>query len=266
MEDSLTHYGVKGMKWGVRRYQDKNGKLTATGKSRYREAKKDEEPTVLLKGSRINSVSGTIGNSDTYKSRGRWLYGYDPSDSWDRAVYKGPFSKYLVMGRGARFIAEHKYETVKDLRIPTKKERIDTFRETYEKKSLVYGMELRKIQSMANQYNIDGRSDRKVKFGRRISEADMDDAYAVFNMAMEHVNRYKITRDYAKTMSSRYDGMIDDNNKGVYNRANNPFIVFDPEHVLRKAGDVRFSTVSDIAENYKTVARELEKRGMKVRL
>ena len=32
--DELTHYGVKGMKWGVRRYQDYNGKLTAAGKER----------------------------------------------------------------------------------------------------------------------------------------------------------------------------------------------------------------------------------------
>ena len=33
--DYLMHYGVKGMKWGVRRYQDKNGRLTAEGKEHY---------------------------------------------------------------------------------------------------------------------------------------------------------------------------------------------------------------------------------------
>lgn len=33
--DELKHYGVKGMKWGVRRYQNKDGSLTAQGKSRY---------------------------------------------------------------------------------------------------------------------------------------------------------------------------------------------------------------------------------------
>lgn len=31
----LYHYGKKGMKWGVRRYQNKDGSLTAAGKKRY---------------------------------------------------------------------------------------------------------------------------------------------------------------------------------------------------------------------------------------
>lgn len=34
-KDELQHYGVKGMKWGVRRYQNKDGTLTAKGKQRY---------------------------------------------------------------------------------------------------------------------------------------------------------------------------------------------------------------------------------------
>lgn len=33
--DELYHHGTKGMKWGVRRYQNKDGSLTAKGKKRY---------------------------------------------------------------------------------------------------------------------------------------------------------------------------------------------------------------------------------------
>lgn len=34
MEYELYHHGVKGMKWGFRRYQNKDGSLTAAGKKR----------------------------------------------------------------------------------------------------------------------------------------------------------------------------------------------------------------------------------------
>lgn len=34
MEYELYHWGIKGMKWGVRRYQNKDGSLTPAGKKR----------------------------------------------------------------------------------------------------------------------------------------------------------------------------------------------------------------------------------------
>lgn len=33
--NELYHHGIKGMKWGVRRYQNKDGSLTNAGKNRY---------------------------------------------------------------------------------------------------------------------------------------------------------------------------------------------------------------------------------------
>lgn len=34
-ESELTHHGIKGQKWGVRRYQNPDGSLTAAGQARY---------------------------------------------------------------------------------------------------------------------------------------------------------------------------------------------------------------------------------------
>lgn len=34
-QDALVHYGIKGQKWGVRRYQNKDGSYTNAGKTRY---------------------------------------------------------------------------------------------------------------------------------------------------------------------------------------------------------------------------------------
>lgn len=34
-EDELCHYGIKGQKWGIRRFQKKDGSLTPSGKERY---------------------------------------------------------------------------------------------------------------------------------------------------------------------------------------------------------------------------------------
>ena len=49
--NTLAHHGIKGQKWGVRRYQDQNGTLTSEGKERYRTNQGTKE---------------IIDNSDTY--------------------------------------------------------------------------------------------------------------------------------------------------------------------------------------------------------
>ena len=36
MSNELHHWGIKGMKWGVRRYQNSDGRLTPAGIRRYR--------------------------------------------------------------------------------------------------------------------------------------------------------------------------------------------------------------------------------------
>lgn len=46
-DGELCHYGVKGMKWGVRRYQNADGSLTAAGKKRARQEYRQDNKTAF---------------------------------------------------------------------------------------------------------------------------------------------------------------------------------------------------------------------------
>lgn len=45
VKDELLHYGVKGMKWGIRRYQNSDGTLTAAGKKKARQEYRQDNKT-----------------------------------------------------------------------------------------------------------------------------------------------------------------------------------------------------------------------------
>lgn len=58
--DELFHWGIKGQKWGIRRYQNEDGTLTKEGKQRYRVNSVGEYRKRQLDSAK--SVSETAGN------------------------------------------------------------------------------------------------------------------------------------------------------------------------------------------------------------
>ena len=57
--NELYHHGILGMKWGVRRYQNKDGTLTEAGKKRYSrdDWSEDAKTANQLKKKRVNQMS-----------------------------------------------------------------------------------------------------------------------------------------------------------------------------------------------------------------
>lgn len=66
--NSLKHYGILGMKWGVRRYQNKDGSLTAAGKKRAKQNGDADEKVETREEKRARLLKSTDAN-ELYKNR-----------------------------------------------------------------------------------------------------------------------------------------------------------------------------------------------------
>lgn len=69
--DELYHHGIKGMKWGVRRFQRKDGSLTSAGKKRYL-----DDPSVKSSKAKMESdlVKQRLANAEYNKAYNKALY------------------------------------------------------------------------------------------------------------------------------------------------------------------------------------------------
>ena len=122
MENYLVHFGILGMKWGVRRFQNPDGTLTAEGKRHY-----DTYKEQYSKGRKLHDEANRLINSNKYL---KWGFdNIDNVDDWEyfemeaeEAVGKNAMKKYWELKEDSRkFLNEHQesidigYEIAKKL-------------------------------------------------------------------------------------------------------------------------------------------------------
>lgn len=259
MLGNLKHHGIKGQKWGVRRFQRKDGSLTPAGKKRY------SDDIVFKKGSKYRHVSGRqqidLDDKETYL--------YNPKNKHDVNVYEGAFSSYIKVGKGYVDSFIHEYELKEDLVSPSTKKRVDIFVESYRNDPVTYARELNYMKDEVkylSQYTNLSKANRKIAeydkyFNYNTSDDDLKEyGYRTLNALAEFgssgsmaVNKY-----YNSVKDKGYNALIDDNNKGVYNDAVEPFIALYGNRSLKEIGITKLSS-EDISRNID----ELRKYNMK---
>lgn len=65
----LEHWGIKGMKWGIRRFQNPDGSLTAAGRKRYSDSAEGGKSTSASNKSKSKSSSGKPGSKSSSSSK-----------------------------------------------------------------------------------------------------------------------------------------------------------------------------------------------------
>ena len=80
-DSQLEHHGALGMKWGVRRYQNADGSLTAAGKKRYSEESPDAVRKKIQKA--VNKARG-----EKHGASNRWMSGMSIGEYSDKVAQK----------------------------------------------------------------------------------------------------------------------------------------------------------------------------------
>lgn len=90
----ICHHGIKGQKWGVRRYQNPDGSLTEEGKRRYNsliEKAKVEANSIMKRTIHIpwNRAADKINNGLTDQYNDEWIKKHGENDFENPEYYNG---------------------------------------------------------------------------------------------------------------------------------------------------------------------------------
>lgn len=168
-EYELYHYGVKGMKWGVRRFQRKDGSLTAAGQKRY----SDDSPNAKPKSKRQLKLE------ESYKAKG-----YSDLNAERAAARRAKIEKIVAVTAGLTVAAAATYVVSKNIR-----ERTDSIVKSGTKIQVIArGAEKNTDRAFYAAYNKSDKSKYAGMYGKQIK----DEGSSVYNHIMNVTSDMKV--------------------------------------------------------------------------
>lgn len=264
--NELQHHGILGMKWGVRRFQNKDGTLTAAGKERYGSKNNKIEP-VKIKGQSydkdITFPAGTVGYrvsaSPTINEKSPIYLSYDKKD---HVTYFG-----LAISNPDYGIARDAYDDdtgkLKDvyslelkakepIKAPSYQHAIDTFAEMVGDVGIdkvnPYDPKARAGQQFVDSF-LKGYYDKptwkngKLEY-KKVSEIRGEFAYKMFVDTLTAPSRSELYKEFTERLSKKgYNALVDPLDRPYradpkearddygYN-FNAPFMILNPKKTL----------------------------------
>ena len=117
--NELNHFGTKGMKWGIRRYQNKDGSLTAAGKKRYNEG--EQSPKEKSAPSSNSNRSRSISELSDAELRTR-INRLNLEKQYKQLISEGADNNTKQVKEGKSFTNEIKDRAVKNVFLPAAEE------------------------------------------------------------------------------------------------------------------------------------------------
>lgn len=275
MFDYLAHYGIKGMKWGVRRYQNKDGSLTSEGKKHY-----GYGSTTYSKGEKFYRISTQkeeseknnykyVSKLETDRNYYKGIYAqdimFDPNkytkETYAKAKLKDVVDDYKKSGYN---LYELTYEAKRDIVSPNKKTRVKVFSEMIENDpKLVKKIHDDLIRDKYFGKNPEQREEinKVLTITKDVKLSDIQKDKRAFQLFSASLNNSdEIRNKYFDILKGYgFNAIVDDNDAGEITRK--PMIIIEPADVIQLV-EAKELMAKDIAEAYNKKSKDWKKHGI----
>lgn len=249
MDTHIYHHGIKGQKWGVRRYQEDNGTMTPAGRKRYSDAieKSQQNETkedidrlrksstrTLKRGTEIQNISENKLDSNNKKSNR--LYGsYTEADKVDYIDTMGNI-QYDGHGWKNTFVVKD------DIKIASEKEVVRTLAEMFKENPKQVSEMMATAYNAVHEPIIFFRTKRgyEKKLNKLLEDPDSAKSIKLGRDFLNNIPMTDKTSDiandfYTRMVKKGFDAVMDPNDANNSIKAQDPLIIFN----MSKLGDTK---------------------------